>query len=369
MLTSLQYAEVWKALYDGFSERSIEQMLRHRLDKSLSDLVPPGTMRDMVSDLLLRAEREGWTLDLIREAYLYNPRNPSLFDVYQKYGSPPEVVVQAAGVPESPTPPLSVGLERAVRLNVPGFNFAVFRDKLAQIESRVCRVEIGGQPVCTGFLVGPAAVLTAYSGLRDVLERGRPAADVACRFDFTLLAQGRVKEGLVVPVHPTDGLLDSSPFAPAEATTGSDHPPPTADQLDYVLLRLARSVGDEPATSTSDPTAPRRGWIEVPKGEPEFTPHAPLMIAQYPDGRPLTLTIDTDAVIGLTAGGRRVRYTTNTTNGSSGAPVFDFNLTLVALHHYGEWRYNQPPTYKQGIPINKIRERIARTPTALAELG
>lgn len=83
------------------------------------------------------------------------------------------------------------------------------------------------------------------------------------------------------------------------------------------------------------------------------------MIAQHPDGKPLKLAVDTEAVIGVNAGQTRVRYATNTEPGSSGSPVFDLDWNLVALHHLGDPAYDHPAAYNQGVPIDKIQARIA----------
>jgi V8-like Glu-specific endopeptidase len=82
------------------------------------------------------------------------------------------------------------------------------------------------------------------------------------------------------------------------------------------------------------------------------------MIAQHPAGDPLKLAVDTDSVIGVNAGGTRVRYATNTDPGASGSPVFDLAWKLVALHHLGDPAYDHPPAYNQGVPIHLIRRRI-----------
>src|SRR5258706_313678 len=51
---------------------------------------------------------------------------------------------------------------------------------------------------------------------------------------------------------------------------------------------------------------------------------------------------------------------TNPEPGSSGSPCFDFDWALVALTHYGDPNYKHQASYNQGIPINKIRDRLAR---------
>ncbi|HJZ54083.1 MAG TPA: serine protease, partial [Gemmataceae bacterium] len=205
----------------------------------------------------------------------------------------------------------------------------------------------------------PDAVLSNYHVLKSVLDNPATAAKVTCRFDYKVLADGSRVPGVEVGLHPTDWKLDFSPNAPAELTRTPDNPPPTPDELDYALVRLARRLGDEPAAPKAGTGAPPRGWLAIPAVAPAFVPKMPLLIAQHPDGKPLKLAVDTESVIGVNAGGTRVRYATNTDPGSSGSPVFDLDWNLVALHHLGDPAYDHPPAYNQGVPIDKIRARIA----------
>jgi hypothetical protein len=56
MMPGVQFEEVWKAFYTAYSKRSLEQMLRFRLNIVLDDIVADGPMRDMMFDLLSQAE-------------------------------------------------------------------------------------------------------------------------------------------------------------------------------------------------------------------------------------------------------------------------------------------------------------------------
>jgi hypothetical protein len=359
MMPGVQFEEVWRALYTGFTKKSMEQMLRVRMNVVLDDIVAPGAMKDMMFDLLGTTEREGWTTDLIREGYQFNPRNPELLKVYQKYGLAPGVSAQQAGAAVPDVKSVAEGLEKTIKDRLPPFDFAVWRERMALVEGRVCRVEIGGNAAGTGFLVGPDAVLTNYHVLQFVLDGTAPPTAVTCRFDYKVLADGSRVEGVSVGLPAADWNLDASPCSPAELTRTPDTPPPTPDELDYALVRLARRVGDESAAPKGGAEAPRRGWLGVPTAAPAFVPRMPLLIAQHPDGKPLKLAVDTESVIGVNAGGTRVRYATNTEPGSSGSPVFDLDWNLVALHHLGDPAYDHPPAYNQGVPIDKIRARIA----------
>jgi hypothetical protein len=214
----------------------------------------------------------------------------------------------------------------------------------------------------TGFLVGPDAVLTNYHVMESVLANGS-ASSVLCRFDYKVLSDGSRDPGVEVKLHATDWKLDYSPFTQSEKAGEPDKILPTKDELDYALVRLARPVGQEPGNPRAPAGAPARGWVNIPAADPNpnpaFDPHAPLLIAQHPDGSPLKLAVDTDSIIALNSNSTRVRYATNTEAGASGSPCFDLEWQLIALHHYGDPAYGQP-RYNQGIPIGKIRDRVRR---------
>jgi hypothetical protein len=360
MMPGVQFEEIWKAFSTAYSKKSLEQMLKFRLSIDLDDVVAEGAVRDMVFELLSLSEREGWTTDLVREGYRYNPRNPEIQKVYQKYGLSPGLSVQESGHALPGAQTVSDGLEKTIKDRLPAFDFAVFRENMALVETRVCRVELGGNAAGTGFLVGPESVLTNYHVLKSVLTGAAPAAKVACRFDYKVLADDSRVEGVMVGLHPADWKIDSSPNSAAEDTNHPENPPPTPDELDYALVRLARKIGDESAAPKSGDSGPRRGWLVVPKVAPAFVPKMPLMIAQHPDGKPLKLAVDTESVIGVNATQTRVRYATNTEAGSSGSPVFDLNWNLVALHHLGDPAYDHPAAYNQGVPVDKIRARLTK---------
>ena len=204
-----------------------------------NSIVGPGSMRDIMFDLIGQAEREGWTTDLMREAYRYNPRNNDLLRIYEKYGLAPGISVQHSGIEVPEIKAISSsGFEKTLEGRQPAFDFAVWREKMALVEGRVCRVEIGGNAAGTGFLVGPDAVLTNYHVLESVLKGTSPPDKVTCRFDYKVLADGSRVEGVAVGLHPTDWKLDFSPFSAAEKTGTPDTPPPSPEELDYALVRL-----------------------------------------------------------------------------------------------------------------------------------
>jgi hypothetical protein len=87
-------------------------------------------------------------------------------------------------------------------------------------------------------------------------------------------------------------------------------------------------------------------------------------IVQHPDGRQRRLGFVRNVITAVTDD--RVQYLTDTQPGSSGAPVFDAQCRLIALHHRGG-----TPTQKTGkAPLTKNQGvRISRVHAALAAQG
>ena len=101
---------------------------------------------------------------------------------------------------------------------------------------------------------------------------------------------------------------------PSRTTKTPDTPPPKDDELDYALLRLATRIGDQ------DVNGAPRGWIALPAESAPLPAGAPLLIVQHPQGEPMKLALDTEAIIAPNAGKTRIRYKTNTDPGASGLP-------------------------------------------------
>jgi hypothetical protein len=208
-LSGPQVKHLHDALLDAFDLREFDEMLMVRLNRRRETLSLSDTYSEIVSQVIGAAEREGWTMDLVMAARLARPNNAALAGVASELGLGPQAVGDDA-------------LERLVERNVPLVDVNDWRSRLGKLESQVCRVEIGGQPVGTGFLLGPEAVITAVDVIRPLLSGQMRPGDVAVRFDYKASPDGAVlNAGRVFPL-AEDGLLDSSP----------------PDELGYALLRV-----------------------------------------------------------------------------------------------------------------------------------
>ena len=139
-------------------------------------------------------------------------------------------------------------------------------------------------------------------------------------------------------------LIDKSFYA--------DNRLPNTDELDYALLRVKGNPGNN---LMGEQGSQKRGWIELPTEEYEFSPNTPISILQHPEGKSLKLAFDTDGIIEVNQNRTMVKYKTNTEPGSSGSPCFNMNWDLIALHCMGE--ENQ---YNAGTPFDTICNRFKK---------
>ncbi len=342
-LTGQQYEQFTQALVDAYAPQRLTEMVRFRLDRNLAAIALGDDLQEIVFKLIGTAEAEGWTDRLLLAARESNPGNPQLLAFAQQFGLAPS------------TPPRPE-LERLIKTTNSFLDIAKWRQRLGEIEGQVCRVEAPGS-YGTGFLLGPDVVMTNYHVVQHLIEQdGAGAGSVALRFDYKRLEDGTTlnpgKEYRLAP----EWLIDRSPMSPVDLQPEPKSNVPQPNELDYALLRVEGSPGLDKIGDSPDPGAPSRKWIEALTEPYDFVPDTPLFIVQHPQGDPLKLALDDDAVIGLNANVTRVTYKTNTEAGSSGSPCFNANWDLVALHHSGDPNFDpgHKPTYNEGIPFSAI---------------
>ncbi|MFE9792847.1 trypsin-like peptidase domain-containing protein [Streptomyces goshikiensis] len=224
------------------------------------------------------------------------------------------------------------------------------RARVAEAESRVARLERGGSQVATGFLVGPALLLTAGHAVRLALGAsgvGPVAGMVAVFPSHHEPGHAAAQDAVRIPLTE---LLDSSPPAP-------DDPVPRGmktaeDGLDFALVRLA---GHPPDLVEPNGLLRPRAYYK-PFEEDYAFGSGPLSLFHYP----LRHLLDySKAEKVLRSGESRVRYRgANTLDGSSGGPLVTEDGRLVAMHHGHSEGMNQ------GIPTSLIASRVLAGPHA-----
>jgi hypothetical protein len=359
----LNMKEVRDAILNAFQRADLNQLLTFEFNKGLAYWVAPGSFNNEVFELLEEFRQRGWERQFLNAVYHERPSNPDIKTLYETAKLSPDASVQEAGLPvaATPTSATDAGLEKVVRKRLPFLNVAVWNEKLSEISTRVCQITRQDAPQGTGFLIGPDLVLTNYHVVHKEIDAGGDAGTLKCRFDYKVMPDGTASAVTSVKLRAgtlADWAPDFTPYTPEERKNQPQASVPTIDQLDFALLRLERKAANEPLTPGADASNARlRGSIPIPAGTASFTPDDPLLIVQHPGDAAMKLAIDTSSIIGLNGNGTRVRYKTNTENGSSGSPCFDFEWNLIALHHYGDPAYGHPK-YNQGIPIGMILARL-----------
>jgi len=358
-LDGIDSGRLARLLFDAFLPERFEELLLYRLNKPIHSCTSknddhPTVLRKVIA----AANADLWWRDLLRETRNANPADPGLSEFAERYDLSPRLVSSNV----RGTQMLSgSSLELKIKESQSTFDIVTWRRKLGEIEGRVCRIEVPEKAARgTGFLVGPDLVMTNFHVIEGIYTGRIPSDRLVVRFDYKVL-----NDGVTVFVGKTyqlakEWLVDFSPYSARdhEILRTAD---PSPDELDYALLRLESPAGEDPVGGdTADPRPTPRKWIQVPLVNHDFSTQHALYIVQHPDGQPMQVAIDSDAVLGVNPNGTRVRYTTTTQPGSSGSPCFDSDWECVALHHSGDPKYwrGEKPEFNEGIPLATIRRLL-----------
>lgn len=243
-------------------------------------------------------------------------------------------------------------LQKFVTDNQVLLNPVAWRKGQVESEWRVCRIDRYNDGCGTGVLVGPDLVLTNYHVMKKLLDAPAERAAWSVRFDHKLAENGTdILSGITVEL-AEEWDVDHAPFSPHDLVADPQGEP-TADELDFALVRLARAVGDEPLSPKSEQA---RGFVRLRATAVDFVATKMVAILQHPKARPMKLALGMSEKLVLNAAKNRVRHGIPTEEGSSGAPLFDQAWNLIALHHAGD-ADTVKPAYNAAIPISLIAAR------------
>ena len=351
-MTGPEMKQLVEAIASSYGEGDFAMPTQFDLGVKLDDVVAPGPFKKRAFDAVEWARQNGRVAELVTAVARDKPQCADVQALAAQYANKPAVDLQTSTARTTDVPVRNADFEKILQADLGFLDAALWPATLGLMRNRVCRIDISDRAEGTGFLVGPDAILTNAHVLPGLPGGTLPASAVSARFDFRSTGRGGTSDGTSVGLLGADD--PAKPWLLASSTasvTGGD------GGLDYLMLRLARPVGDE---SAPDTTAPR-GWIDLPATQPSLVPLPMVAILQHPRGQPIKLALSTDPSSTLTDGGQRLQYRVNTEGGSSGSPVFDKDWRLLALHHYGATEFNQ------AVPIGLIRASLP--PAALARVG
>jgi V8-like Glu-specific endopeptidase len=328
-LKNPQLGEFLRAAQASFNPASLALVLRERLGLVYTNLTTPQPFPYQVLEVHDYFEQRNTVEELVVALRDARPAVAAL-----------ATIADFVGFTKLP----AGGLEVLARpAGDPYRDVEVFRSDLSKLEAAVCQVDTGGT-LGTGTLIGPRVVLTNHHVVAELVQAdGRLTTPVVCRFDFKTNAAGYKTPSTEVR---STAVLASSPHAAEDLVPGETNTSPGF--LDYALLRLERTIDTEPIVAGGDP----RGFVTAGSRAAALADHEGLVILQHPGGKPMKIDIGAVTQVGA----MRIRHSVNTEPGSSGAPVFDASLNLVAIHHAGHADWPAAKLgYNQAVPMSRIK--------------
>jgi hypothetical protein len=210
-------------------------------------------------------------------------------------------------------------------------------------------------------VLGMASALVPVS----FLERGLKAAQAVTRIkcaDFSFGSGFLVEDDLLVTnwhVLP-DRDAAAGAWVQFNCQTTLDGRDAPIEELRLDPDRFVTSKDDD-FTVVKIQGSPRQRWTPLPLAPVQLAVDDRVNIIQHPGGGSKQLSFFHNMVVYVGQG--RVQYLTDTLPGSSGAPVFDRDWRVVALHHSGGW-LTEPGSKRavyrnEGIHIDRIIAAIA----------
>jgi V8-like Glu-specific endopeptidase len=304
-----------------------------------------------VADLLVKANNQGWIPSLLGALQQHRPEATVLQDVIRSV---------LATVPARQALDFAAGgsgISAQVRAELQDILPGGAIVDLPTMQRRVrcvCRIDYADQSppgVGTGFLVGPDLVLTNSHVVRRVQEvqpSQRASVEKQLRFRFDLLERADAVDALgrstTAMLNGGSAILRTSPTGGMERVGGRGEP--GMDELDYALIRVSERVGDDPIEKGE-----RRGYMRLKTSASLH--NGAIMVLQHPMRGELQFALGN--VLGTNSSGSRVKHTAATQKGSSGSPVLDAMLGLVALHN-GTRRGTEyeKQSYNTAVPLVHI---------------
>lgn len=234
----------------------------------------------------------------------------------------------------------------------PSFDPDVDGSRKLQAAPQLCRIDIDGAPVGSGFLVKPHLVLTCYHVVSRLIENGREREGSEKRLRIVFDDRRGLRSNVLtlipaVPVGvPQYWLVDSSHCHPLEALEVDADDEAYANEIDvdagpwdYALIRLEKIAN--------------LACKGLPLGKLSGDNDEAIVVFHHPSGKSLIGTPGN--VARLMGQGVRFKHTANTKGGSSGGPCFNSEYVVVGLHQAGGRKNG---VLNRAVPIHPIQAKI-----------
>ncbi|WP_430421385.1 trypsin-like serine peptidase [Methylibium petroleiphilum] len=256
----------------------------------------------------------------------------------------------------------------------PFFNSAEFQRMLPRVRSVVCAVAIKHKIRGSGFLIGPDLVLTNSHVLvgylkntasPDVIVSDGNSEDLGFIFDYQSEPPPNLVDvppasanSAVIVKAAKDWLVYARKSRIDDGTARAQMP--VTKELDYAVIRLAKSVGDRPSRMSGGPI---RGWLTLPEEPCDYLEPRRVVVFQHPGGT--AQQMDVGQFVQLDPSATRAWYRVSTAKGSSGGAAVSANGELFALHNAEVESPPGPPAMapdervNQGIRIDTIAQDLS----------
>ncbi len=330
-----QVEQLRVALQRAFPSRAkLKQLLREELDVRMDEETGGTNLTETVAELIDWAETQARLPELVSAAIRRNPGNIRLRSFVESFGIVP-AETERLGVaygPEFKWRGATEELElQSFWRRTPELWDVAFLSRGVDQSAAVCRIEVERYgAVATGFLLSRDLLLTNYHVLEDVAQLSASNDLAQLRLCFRRMTTGSGAE----TVGQTFRLAEN-PIVRFSST----------QQLDYALLRV------EPSILEAKTLRPVSYVHTVPVRS------TGINVLQHPDGEAMKIVFGTNGITGVYEKEGLIQYISKTSTGSSGAPCFNDDWQLIALHH--AQRATSSRVMSEGILFSAIYSQIA----------